>query len=98
MLIQRMLVLPKSPLRLSPHGSFYLPAYANKFGQIKKPRHYRVRVFVPGTGFEPAHPCERCHLKAVRLPISPPGQGDANINDSNEMLKSNWIHEKQKPS
>ena len=29
---------------------------------------------VPGTGFEPAHPCERCHLKAVRLPISPPGQ------------------------
>ncbi len=28
---------------------------------------------VPGTGFEPAHPCERCHLKAVRLPISPPG-------------------------
>ena len=31
-------------------------------------------LFVPGTGFEPAHPCERCHLKAVRLPISPPGQ------------------------
>ena len=28
---------------------------------------------VPRTGFEPAHPCERCHLKAVRLPISPPG-------------------------
>ena len=28
---------------------------------------------VPGTGFEPAHPYERCHLKAVRLPISPPG-------------------------
>ena len=29
---------------------------------------------VPRTGFEPAHPCERCHLKAVRLPISPSGQ------------------------
>jgi hypothetical protein len=29
--------------------------------------------FVPRTGFEPAHPCERCHLKAVRLPISPSG-------------------------
>ena len=29
---------------------------------------------VPGTGFEPAHPFERCHLKTVRLPISPPGQ------------------------
>ena len=32
-----------------------------------------MKLFVPGTGFEPAHPCERCHLKAVRLPISPPG-------------------------
>ena len=30
---------------------------------------------VPGTGFEPAHPCERCDLNTVRLPISPPGQG-----------------------
>jgi hypothetical protein len=28
---------------------------------------------VPRTGFEPAHPFERCHLKAVRLPISPSG-------------------------
>ena len=28
---------------------------------------------VPGTGFEPAHPCERCDLNTVRLPISPPG-------------------------
>src|ERR1035437_7326989 len=33
-------------------------------------------IAVPGTGFEPAHPFERCHLKAVRLPISPPGQGE----------------------
>ena len=34
---------------------------------------------VPGTGFEPAHPFERCHLKAVRLPISPPGLHSFNI-------------------
>jgi hypothetical protein len=32
-----------------------------------------VEGFVPGTGFEPAHPFERRHLKTVRLPISPPG-------------------------
>ena len=30
--------------------------------------------FVPKTGFEPAHPFGRHHLKVVRLPISPPGQ------------------------
>ena len=29
---------------------------------------------MPGTGFEPAHPCERCDLNTVRLPISPPGR------------------------
>ena len=34
---------------------------------------------VPRTGFEPAHPCERCDLNTVRLPISPPGQWRANI-------------------
>ena len=28
---------------------------------------------VPRTGFEPAHPCERCDLNTVRLPISPSG-------------------------
>ena len=33
---------------------------------------------VPETGFEPAHPFGRRHLKTVRLPISPFGQG-ANI-------------------
>ena len=31
-------------------------------------------INVPGTGFEPAHPCERCDLNTVRLPISPPGR------------------------
>ena len=33
---------------------------------------------VPETGFEPAHPFGRRHLKTVRLPISPFGR-DANI-------------------
>jgi hypothetical protein len=28
---------------------------------------------VPGTGIEPAHPCERQILSLLRLPISPPG-------------------------
>jgi hypothetical protein len=30
-------------------------------------------LLVPKTGFEPAHPCERCDLNTVRLPISPLG-------------------------
>jgi hypothetical protein len=34
----------------------------------------RLYIQVPRTGFEPAHPCERCDLNTVRLPISPPGQ------------------------
>lgn len=40
----------------------------------KKPRHYRVRVFVPETGFEPARRFQRHHLKVVRLPILPAGR------------------------
>ena len=28
---------------------------------------------MPRNGFEPSHPCERCDLNTVRLPISPPG-------------------------
>src|SRR6186713_1216335 len=34
-----------------------------------------IYLTVPGTGFEPAQPFGCCHLKTVRLPISPPGQG-----------------------
>ncbi len=46
--------------------------------KIKKVEHnstfYRsFYLSVPGTGFEPAHPFGCCHLKTVRLPISPPG-------------------------
>ncbi len=32
---------------------------------------------MPGTGLEPAHPCEYQHLKLARLPIPPPRQMDA---------------------
>ena len=32
-----------------------------------------MAFFVPETGFEPAHPFGRHHLKVVCLPISPPG-------------------------
>ena len=31
------------------------------------------RGLVPRRGLEPPHPCERQHLKLVRLPIPPPG-------------------------
>lgn len=34
---------------------------------------------VPKTGFEPARRFQRYHLKVVRLPISPPGRGSANM-------------------
>ena len=46
--------------------------------KIQKPSKSRTLkafvLLVPGTGFEPAHPCERCDLNTVRLTISPPGQ------------------------
>ena len=41
--------------------------------EIKK-LHQNSEVSVPETGFEPAHPFGRYHLKVVRLPISPPGR------------------------
>ncbi len=47
-----------------------------KFASLpnKKPRSVKLSgPFVPETGFEPAHPFGRHHLKVVRLPISPPG-------------------------
>ena len=42
---------------------------------IKQKNHAKkyMAFFVPETGFEPAHPFGRHHLKVVRLPISPPG-------------------------
>gem|GEM_PF-1702484 len=40
----------------------------------KRPEKFPAFSFqVPRTGFEPAHPCGRCDLNTVRLPISPPG-------------------------
>jgi hypothetical protein len=46
-----------------------------KIGKCGKKRKTRLerRVLVPRTGFEPAHPFGRYHLKVVRLPVSPPG-------------------------
>ena len=38
----------------------------------------RTFLLVPKTGFEPARRFQRYHLKVVRLPISPPGQGVQN--------------------
>ena len=32
-------------------------------------------AMVPRRGLEPPRPCERQHLKLVRLPIPPPGHG-----------------------
>ena len=45
----------------------------NKNGQIAK--NFDLSSKVPRNGFEPSHPCERCDLNTVRLPISPPGRG-----------------------
>ena len=39
-------------------------------------------VFVPETGIEPAHPCERQILSLLRLPIPPPGLRGCNITTS----------------
>ncbi len=47
-----------------------------KYTSLEVKKYKRRNIFaciVPGTGFEPAHPCERCDLNTVRLPISPPG-------------------------
>ena len=43
----------------------------NKNGQTES--FFDLSTFVPRNGFEPSHPCERCDLNTVRLPISPPG-------------------------
>ena len=43
----------------------------NENGQTES--NFDLSTLVPRTRFELAHPFERCHLKAVRLPISPSG-------------------------
>ena len=68
--------VPKAfaPLRVA--GIFISPHLQASLlrSEIKMPLNFVERAFVPRTGFEPAHPCERCDLNTVRLPISPPGQ------------------------
>ena len=41
--------------------------------QNKKAETFYCFSLVPGTGIEPAHPCERQILSLLRLPIPPPG-------------------------
>ena len=59
--------------------TLYFSWFKIDFGGVvrsKKPCNLNYKAFdffVPGTGLEPAHPCERCDLNTVRLPISPPG-------------------------
>src|SRR3954470_666995 len=40
----------------------------------------RSTKMVPRRGLEPPRPCERQHLKLVRLPIPPPGHGVGRAN------------------
>lgn len=40
---------------------------------------YLNSSYVPETGIEPAHPCERQILSLLRLPIPPPGLKGCNI-------------------
>jgi hypothetical protein len=62
---------------LTPFHGFSLFVFphlqASLHGSKQKAPQLSLKGFVPGTGFEPAHPFECRHLKTVRLPISPPG-------------------------
>jgi hypothetical protein len=59
---------------------------------MKKGNSKELPLPVPKTGFEPAHPFGRYHLKVVRLPISPPGHPlrDANLGNCKELGIRNW--------
>ena len=54
------------------HVRKFIEAGQEKIFQIKKP--LLSKWLVPGTGIEPAHPCERQILSLLRLPIPPSGQ------------------------
>ncbi len=62
-----------SPLSRRVFCIWVLLRTSSRCPQIQKPPTI-VEGLVPKTGFEPAHPFGRYHLKVVRLPISPPGQ------------------------
>jgi hypothetical protein len=59
-------LLARYPLRLS-------NPLSGSSAQRKNLPFRRFFALVPERGFEPPCPCERYHLKVVRLPISPPG-------------------------
>ena len=42
---------------------------------LQRQRTSTIKQMVPRRGLEPPRPCERQHLKLVRLPILPPGHG-----------------------
>ena len=67
---------PSPNIAFGDAGAFHLYAYESELSTLtsEKPPDTSCRGLVPGTGFEPAHPCERCDLNTVRLPVSPPGQ------------------------
>jgi site-specific DNA recombinase len=85
---KREIIGSKFPEKLTFDGFHYRTARLNKavqliysldkgFSQNKNGQTEAISdlsTLVPRTGFEPAHPCERCDLNTVRLPISPPGQ------------------------
>jgi hypothetical protein len=56
----------------------------------RKAPHY-CEASVPRTGFEPAHPCERCDLNTVRLPISPPGHFPDSYRDQGCKYKTEGV-------
>ncbi len=54
---------------------------------IKKPQDLTLRFFVPRTGIEPAHPCERQILSLLRLPIPPSGRVNYQLSITNYELR-----------
>ncbi|MEY2640461.1 MAG: hypothetical protein RIR90_1943 [Bacteroidota bacterium] len=69
--------LPKALPAPLAQGAFCIVRYRKQAfyaHNAKRPSNFIGRAFVPRTGFEPAHPCGRCDLNTVRLPISPSGQ------------------------
>ncbi len=56
----------------------------------------RFTILVRGRGFEPPSPCERYHLKVVRLPISPPAQDITKILNYLKKFVQCCFHENSK--
>jgi hypothetical protein len=59
--------------QLSKEGDLPTKIGHSKIKNRKSDKKMRFSGKVPGTGIEPAHPCERQILSLLRLPIPPPG-------------------------